>query len=61
MLPANPIDSATLEPIASWRDQDAREDPEELRAAEQELAEFKKSVKHSRGLDGTSAERIRDR
>ena len=42
------IDTATLELLASWRAQDATDNPEELRAAEQELAEFKKSMNGNR-------------
>jgi hypothetical protein len=48
------IDTATLELLASWRRQDATEDPEEIRAAEQELTEFKKAMNESRALSGES-------
>ena len=44
------IDAATLELLASWRRQDATDDPEEIRAAEQELAEFKKAMNDARIL-----------
>jgi hypothetical protein len=42
------IDNTTLELLAKWRTQDWTEDPEELRAAEEELAEFKTSMNESR-------------
>ena len=42
------IDTATLELLASWRAQDATDNPEELRAAEQELAAFKKTMNGNR-------------
>lgn len=40
----DPVDTATLELLASWRLQDATDNPDELRAAEQELAEFKRAM-----------------
>jgi hypothetical protein len=43
-----PIDTATLELLAAWRIEDATEDPEKIRAAEQELAEFKKAMNENR-------------
>jgi hypothetical protein len=46
------IDAATLELLASWRVQDATTDPEQIRAAEQELAEFKRALKESRMVAG---------
>jgi len=48
----NPIDTATLELFAKWRAEDATDDPEELRAAEQELAEFKKAMNENRAQAG---------
>jgi len=42
------IDTATLELLAAWRLQDATDDPEETRAAERELAEFKKAINETR-------------
>jgi len=42
------IDTATLELLASWRAQDATDNPDELRAAEQELAAFKKAMNENR-------------
>jgi hypothetical protein len=48
----NPIDTATLELFAKWRAEDATDDPEELRAAEKELAEFKKAMNENRAHAG---------
>jgi hypothetical protein len=41
---AGPIDTATIELLAKWRVEDATDDPEEVRLAEQELAQFKQSM-----------------
>jgi hypothetical protein len=49
---SNPIDTATLELFAKWRAEDATDDPEELRKAEQELAEFKKAMNENRSQAG---------
>ena len=38
------LDTATLELLACWRFQDATNDPELIRQAEQELAEFKEQM-----------------
>jgi hypothetical protein len=46
------IDTATLELLARWQRQDATDDPEEIRAAEKELAEFKKVTNETRSLAG---------
>ena len=46
------VDTATLELLASWRQQDATADPEQVRAAERELAEFKKAMNENRALAG---------
>jgi len=46
------IDTATLELFAKWRAEDATDDPEELRAAEEELAEFKKAMNENRAATG---------
>ena len=46
------IDTATLELLASWRIQDATTDPEQLRAAEKELEEFKKAMNENRTATG---------
>jgi hypothetical protein len=46
------IDTATLELLQGWRLQDAIDDPEEVRAAEQELTEFKRAMNENRTLAG---------
>lgn len=46
------IDTATLELLARWRAEDATDDPEELRLAEQELAAFKKAMNENRRQSG---------
>jgi hypothetical protein len=46
------IDTATLELLQGWRFQDATDNPEEIRAAEQELIEFKKAMNENRTLAG---------
>jgi hypothetical protein len=46
------IDNATLELLARWEAEDATEDPEVLRAAERELAEFKKNMNDNRSKTG---------
>jgi hypothetical protein len=46
------VDTATLELLAGWRSQDATDDPDELRAAEQELADFKKAMNERRAAAG---------
>ncbi len=43
-----PVDTATLELLASWRLPDATSDPNQIRAAEQDLHEFKKAMNESR-------------
>ncbi len=52
-LPSNtPIDTVTLELLAQWRREDATDDPEKIREAEQELAEFKQAMNEHRALSG---------
>jgi hypothetical protein len=46
------IDTATLKLLESWQRQDATDDPDEVSAAEQELAEFKKAMDENRSLSG---------
>ena len=46
------VDTATLELLEAWRLQDATDDPEQLRAAEHELTEFKKAMNEGRTLAG---------
>lgn len=50
--PPSMIDSVTLQLLRDWRLQDATDDPEEIRAAEQELAGFKKAMNANRILAG---------
>ena len=49
---SGPVDTATLELLRSWRLQDATDNPAELRAAEQELIEFKEGMNDSRTASG---------
>ena len=49
---ADSIDIATLELLAAWRAHDATNDPEELRAAERELADFKRTMNENRAGAG---------
>ena len=46
------VDTETLELITSWRQQDATADPQQDRAAERELAGFKKAMNENRALAG---------
>jgi hypothetical protein len=46
------VDTATLELLQGWRLQDATDKPEEVRAAEQELTEFKRAMNENRTLAG---------
>ena len=38
------VDTATLEPLSKWKQEDATKSPEKVRAAERELSEFKNSM-----------------
>ena len=56
-LPPHPssngvIDTATLELLAAWRAEDATTDPEKLREADEEIAEFKKAMNENRAATG---------
>lgn len=46
------IDTATLELLARWRREDSTDNPTELRAADEELAEFKKAMNENRTVSG---------
>jgi hypothetical protein len=46
------IDSATIELLAKWRREDATQNEEDVRAAEQDLAEFKKAMNENRTRSG---------
>ena len=48
----DPVDTATLELLAGWRIEDVTDNPEELRAAEQELTEFKRAMNNTRASAG---------
>jgi hypothetical protein len=53
MAPANSsVDTATLELLQGWRLQDATDNLEEVRAAEQDLTEFKRAMNQNRTLAG---------
>jgi hypothetical protein len=41
-----------LDLLAAWREQDATTDPEKIREAEEELADFKKAMNESRKTAG---------
>jgi hypothetical protein len=53
--PTAEVDTATLELLAKWRREDATKNPEELRAAEQELSEFKRALNENRTEAGEPA------
>ena len=42
------VDTATLELLRIWRLQDATDNPEEVRAAEEEISAFKQAMNESR-------------
>jgi len=42
--PMGSVDTATLELLATWKAEDATTDPEKLREADEEIAEFKKAI-----------------
>ena len=46
------IDAATLELLAGWKAEDATTDPEKLRQADEEVAEFKKAMNDNRAAAG---------
>lgn len=50
--PSRVVDTPTLELLAGWRQQDATTDPEQIRVAELELAEFKKAMNANRTATG---------
>ena len=51
-VPTSSLDTATLELLANWRRQDETTDPAELRAAENELEQFKKAMHDNRVVAG---------
>jgi hypothetical protein len=50
--PTGVIDTATLELLASWKAEDATTDPEKLREADEEIAQFKKAMNENRAATG---------
>jgi hypothetical protein len=50
--PTAVIDTATLELLASWKAEDATTDPEKLRDADEEIAQFKKAMNENRAATG---------
>lgn len=46
--PRGPINYALLELLAKWRAEDATDDPEQIRLAEQELDEFMNALNRNR-------------
>jgi len=50
--PMASIDTATLELLAAWKAEDATTDPEKLREADEEIAEFKKAMNENRSATG---------
>jgi hypothetical protein len=46
------VDTATLDLLSLWQEQDATSDPTELRAAEAELVAFMKAVNEARSASG---------
>lgn len=46
------VDTATLELLSKWKQEDATKSPEEVRAAERELSEFKNSMNEGRAEAG---------
>jgi hypothetical protein len=49
-----PVDTATLELLSKWAKEDTTSDQDELRAAEFEISDFKKSMNENRVLSGES-------
>ena len=50
--PMGSADIATLELLATWKDEDATDDPEKLREADEEIAKFKKAMNENRAAAG---------
>ena len=51
-LSGGSVDTATLELLATWKAHDATTDPEKLREADEEVAEFKKAMNANRAATG---------
>ena len=52
LLTMGSVDTATLELLASWKAEDATTDPEKLREADEQIAEFKKAMNENRAATG---------
>lgn len=50
--PGEAPDTETLELLASWQREDATSDPDQIRAAERELADFKRAMNDARAISG---------
>jgi len=46
------VDATTLELLASWKAQDATTDPEQIRAAEDEVTQFMTAMNENRAATG---------
>ena len=51
-LPMGSVDTATLELLAAWKNEDATMDAEKIRQADDEVAEFKKAMNETRAASG---------
>ncbi len=51
-LSGGSVDTATLELLAAWKAQDATADPDKIREADEEVAEFKKAMNANRAATG---------
>jgi hypothetical protein len=50
--PVSSVDTATLELLAAWKAEDATTDPDNVRAAGQEVEEFMKAMNETRSATG---------
>ena len=46
------VDTATLELLAAWKAEDATTDPDKLREADEQIAEFKNAMNENRAATG---------
>ncbi len=46
------VDTATLELLAAWKAENATTDPEKIREADEQIAEFKKAMNENRAATG---------
>jgi hypothetical protein len=51
-LPSEQPGAATLALLKQWEEEDATDDPEELRAAEEDLEQFKRAMNATRTANG---------